>query len=104
MTRCPNCTEQLGFRKVYRSFLAGYEPITCPNCGVEYTHRLMNRFLAAGSIFALVMLYFVLGESVLVGVPLIWRIVGYLFVGFLVSLALVPLLRFERRATSGTAK
>jgi CXXC-20-CXXC protein len=100
MTRCQNCDEQLDFWAVYRSFLTGYDPISCPNCGVEYVHRTSNRLLAAGSILVLLLLLFLLGRSVAAGVPILWQLLAFLLASFLVSLALVPLLRFDRREIS----
>ena len=100
MTRCQSCTKQLEFRTIYRSFLAGYAPISCPNCNAEYVHRPINRAMTAGVIGGVSMLFFVLNQSFLAGVSLVWQAVAFLWGGFLISLGLVPFLRFERRESS----
>ncbi len=100
MTHSQNCNEQLDYWTVYRSFLAGYDSISCPNCGVEYVHRTRNRLLGSGSILVLLLLFYIFGRAVAPSVPILWQSLAFLLACFLVSLALVPLLRFDRREIS----
>lgn len=95
MANCQNCKQQLDYWTVYRSFLSGYDPFTCPNCGVAYTHQPVNRFIGAGMVLFTIVLLFILDQVFEPALAIGWQLLIGLVIAGVLSLAMVPLLRFE---------
>ncbi|MGB3261949.1 TIGR04104 family putative zinc finger protein [Paenisporosarcina sp.] len=45
--KCEHCTHRFSWRKIYKSNIFLYKPITCSQCGTEHRIRFISRIVAS---------------------------------------------------------
>ncbi|WP_179295490.1 TIGR04104 family putative zinc finger protein [Bacillus sp. FJAT-45350] len=92
--KCTKCEHDLSWKAIQGSFLRGYRPISCPECGTEHKVKEHSKLIVA-VLVAFPPVFFILVLASAFGLTAYQSLLG-VFVYLMLIVALIPMIvRYE---------